>query len=44
MGWSTAITSAADAIPATPVTQSRTFVTTAEAAKVPRSRARCMAS
>ena len=44
MGWSTATTSAAEAIPAAPVTQSSTLVTTCEAEYRPRSRARCMAS
>jgi hypothetical protein len=44
IGWSTATTSAAVMIPAAPVTQSRTLLTSCAAARVPRSRARCMAS
>ena len=43
-GWSTATTNAAETIPATPVTQSSTLVTTCGAEYRPRSRARCMAS
>ena len=43
-GWSTATTNAAETIPATPVTQLSTLVSTRGAAYRPRSRARSMAS